>query len=254
MGSYVEAGVKTWFDTAGERGEPLVLLHGGLVGNDAWGLQMTVFAESFRVFAPERRAHGHTPDVDGPLSYEDMAADTIAFLERVVKEPAHLVGWSDGGNVALLVAIERPDLVRKVVVMGANYDADGLVVPDADLNPDGPELAMFKTLYEAASPDGPDHWPVFVGKILEMWKNFHVPLERLAVIEPPTLVLVGDDDAITLEHTVSLYRAIHDSALAVLPYAAHLVALEQADVVNEMILRFLQNDPPTTLMPIRRAT
>jgi pimeloyl-ACP methyl ester carboxylesterase len=254
LGSYVDAGVKTWFDTAGDAGEPLVLLHGGLVGNESWGMQMPAFAESFRVFAPERRAHGHTPDVDGPLTYEDMASDTIAFLEEVVGEPAHLVGWSDGGNVALLVAIERPDLVRKIVVIGSNYDTAGMVADAAlELSPDEPALAMFKMMYEAASPDGAEHWPVFVGKIDEMWKNFHVPIERLVTIEAPTLVMVGDDDAVTLEHTIEMYRAIPNADLAVIPHASHVVPMEQADVVNQTILRFVQNDPPVTLMPIRRA-
>ena len=253
MGSYVDAGVKTWFDTAGDTGEPLVLLHGGIVGNESWGMQMPVFAESFRVFAPERRGHGHTPDVDGPLTYEDMAADTVAFIEQVVNEPAHLVGWSDGGNVALLVAIERPDLVRKVAVMGANFDSDGMVAGVEELTPDAPDLAMFKVMYEAVSPDGAEHWPVFIGKIAQMWNNFHIPIERLATVEAPTLVMVGDDDMITLEHTIAMYRAISNSDLSVVPHASHLVPMEQAELVNQLIVRFLKDEPPATLMPIRRA-
>lgn len=254
MGSYVEvAGIKTWYDTTGESGEPLLLLHGGLVGNDSWGMQMPVFAETFRVFANERRAHAHTPDVDGPLTYEDMAADTIAFLEQVVGEPAHLVGWSDGGNVALLVAMERPDLVRKVVVSGSNFDTAGMVHQEA-LSPDMPDLAMFKAMYEAASPDGPAHWPIAFGKIMDMWMNFHVPEERLRTIQAPTLVMVGDDDAITLEHTIAMYRSIPNSALAVIPHASHVVLMEHAELANSLIVRFLRDEPPATMMPMRRAT
>ena len=254
MGSYADAGgVKQWYDTAGDDGDALLLLHGGLVGNDTWGMQMTFFAQHFRVFANERRAHGRTPDVDGPLTYEDMAADTIAFLEQVVGEPAHLVGWSDGGNVGLLIAIERPDLVRKLVTIGSNYHSEGLV-GETDLQPDDPNLIMMRSMYEAASPDGPEHWPVMLGKVLEMWQNFGIDRARIERIEAPTLVMVGDDDATHLEHTIDLYRAIPKSALAVVPHASHLVPLEQADHVNATILRFLQNDPPATLWPIRRAT
>ena len=107
MGEYVDiAGLKTWYDTFGE-GDPLVLLHGGLSTNDTWGAQMPAFSERFHVLAPERRAHGHTPDVDGPLNYSDMATDTIGFLETVVKGPAHLVGWSDGGIIGLSRSIVR---------------------------------------------------------------------------------------------------------------------------------------------------
>lgn len=99
MGSYVEIGeLKTWYDEQGE-GEPLVLLHGGMSTNETWGAQMPDFGARFRVTAPERRGHGHTPDLEGPLSYDVMANDTIGFLEAVVGDPAHLVGWSDGGVV-----------------------------------------------------------------------------------------------------------------------------------------------------------
>jgi pimeloyl-ACP methyl ester carboxylesterase len=104
-----------------------------------------------RVFLPERRAHGRTLDVDGPLSYADMARDTVDFLTTVVREPAHLVGWSDGGIVGLLVAVARPDLVRKLVLIGAHSEPLLRVTPGADamlagLTPDSPELAMFRGL------------------------------------------------------------------------------------------------------------
>jgi pimeloyl-ACP methyl ester carboxylesterase len=102
MASYTDiGGLPTWYDMQGE-GEPLVLLHPGGAGVDtrAWSPNLPAFAEHFRVFAPERRAHGHTPDVEGPITFELMAKDTIAFLETVVGEPAHLAGCSDGAIVA----------------------------------------------------------------------------------------------------------------------------------------------------------
>jgi len=86
-----------------------------------------------------------------------------------------------------------------------------------------------------------------------MWRNFNIPEERLRDISTPTLVVAGDDDATKLDHTIALYNAIPDSALAVIPHASHLVPLEQADTLNAFVLRFLQNDPPVTLWPIRRA-
>ncbi len=255
MGDYVDvAGLKTYYDKAGDSGDPLLLLHGGVVSNESWGMQMLPFAERFRVFANERRAHGHTSDVDGPLTYEDMAADTIAFIETVIGEPAHLVGWSDGGNVGLLIAIERPDLVRKLVVIGSNYDSAGLV-PETDLtDPFAPELMMMRSTYEANSPDGAEHWPIAFAKIMEMWKNFHISEDKLRTIAAQTLVLVGDDDAIELEHTIALYRAIANSDLAVIPHASHMVPLEKAELLNGIVLDFLRNEAPATFWPIRRAT
>ena len=112
----------TWYDEGG-KGEPLVLLHPGGAGVDAraWGPNLPALAEQFRVFTPERRAHGRTPDVDGPITFELMDNDTIAFLEAVVGEPSHLVGCSDGAIVALLVALRRPDLIRRLVLIAGVF-------------------------------------------------------------------------------------------------------------------------------------
>jgi pimeloyl-ACP methyl ester carboxylesterase len=104
--------------------------HGGLCTNETWAAQIPAFAESFRVIAPERRGHGHTADVPGPLTYAAMSTDTIGFVDKIVAGPAHLVGWSDGGIVGLMVAIARPDLVRKLVVIGANFDTAGVAPRD----------------------------------------------------------------------------------------------------------------------------
>jgi pimeloyl-ACP methyl ester carboxylesterase len=261
VGEYADiAGLKTWYDTTGS-GDPLVLLHGGISTNETWGAQMPAFAERFHVFAPERRAHGHTPDVEGPLNYSDMATDTVGFLEAVVKQPAHIVGWSDGGIVGLLVTIARPDLVRKLVAISANSTPAAVAgVPEshemAGFDPDDPSLDMFRSLYAASSPDGPEHWPVVLKKFTEMIGSAQPDItpDELAGIKAPTLVVSGDDDMITLEHTVELYRAIPGSELAVVPGTSHALIFEKPDVVNRIVLDFLEKDPVPTMMPFRRAT
>ncbi|MEX0874086.1 MAG: alpha/beta hydrolase [Actinomycetota bacterium] len=258
MGEYVDvAGLKTWYDTAGE-GDPLVLLHGGMCTNDTWSAQMPVFAERFQVIAPERRAHGHTPDVEGPLSYSDMAKDTIGFLETVVKKPAHLVGWSDGGVVGLLVAMERPDLVRKLVAISAHPNP-GAVVPEAqnemlEVPPDDPSLEMFRSLHAASSPDGPEHWPIFLKKFFTMVATQpDIKADDLASIKVPTLVVSGDDDMVTLENTIAIYRGIPGSELAIVPGTSHALVFEKPEALNRIVLDFLENDPAPTMMPFRRA-
>ncbi|MDX6321215.1 MAG: hypothetical protein QOF52_1073 [Propionibacteriaceae bacterium] len=259
MGGYLEhGGLRAWYDEQGV-GAPLVLLHGGLSTNATWSAQMSDLAGHFRVIAPERRGHGHTPDVDGPLSYDAMATDTIGFLTAFVDGPAHLVGWSDGGIVGLLVAMARPDLVRKLVVIGANYDVSGLV-PEAmegvaSLRAESDDLEMYRTQYEATSPDGPDHWPVVVAKFKEMVATQPtISVEQLGGITASTLVLVGDDDIITLDHAGNLFRAIPSSELAVVPRASHFAIMEKPELVNRLVLDFLQRDPVPTYMPLRRAS
>jgi len=260
MGEYVELrSVKTWFEVEGD-GEPLVLLHGGLCTNDTWGPVRTEMAARFRIFLPERRAHGHTPDVEGPLTYADMAGDAVDFLSTVVRKPAHLLGFSDGGIVALLVAIARPELVRKMVVIGANFEPALVCSPFAKamlegLTADGPHLAMFRRLYEAASPDGPGHWATIVAKFGAMVRSNepNIPSDELGRILAPTLVMVGDDDFPTLEHTIALYRAIPNSDLAVVPRASHALPMEKPSLVGQLALDFLVNTPIATMMPARRA-
>jgi pimeloyl-ACP methyl ester carboxylesterase len=174
-----------------------------------------------------------------------------------VGRPAHLVGWSDGGIIGLMVAIARPDLVRKLVAIGANSDTAG-AVPEAEqmflqMAPDGPELAALRGLYETHSPDGPEHWPVVFAKFVEMvQREPHIAADDLARIAAPTLLLVGDDDMVSLEHAVSLYRTIPGSELGVIPGTSHGVLMEKPELVNRLVLDFVENEPAQTMLPIRR--
>ncbi|MDN3270631.1 alpha/beta hydrolase [Streptomyces sp. MA15] len=258
MGDYADLpGVRTWYETEGS-GDPLVLLHGGFCTNDTWGAQRPGLATAHRLYLPERRAHGHTPDVGGPLTYTDMADDTVAFLETVVGGPAHLVGWSDGAVVALLTALARPDLVRRTVLIGANFRpaSEAFVAPgmlDA-MTPDGAGLAFFRELYVAVSPDGPEHWPSVATRVIDMWRTQPtLDAGDLAGVRAPTLVMSGDDDLMTLEHTAALYRALPDARLAVVPGASHLVPLEKPAEVNRMVLDHLAGGEVETMMPVLRA-
>jgi pimeloyl-ACP methyl ester carboxylesterase len=258
MGSYVMIGeLNTWYDEEGV-GDPLVLCHGGLATNETWAAQMPTFAARFRVIAPERRGHGHTPDVDEPLSYELMAADLIGFLDRMVGGPSHLLGWSDGGIIGLLVAMARPDLVHKLIAVSANFDTSGVVPEFMDelrsLRPDSDDLEVFRTSYEAVSPDGPGHWPTVFAKFQEMVSiEPNITVEQLGRISAPTLVLASDDDMISLEHTVALFRAIPHSELAIVPGTSHFLLMEKPELVNRLALDFLEQDSAPTFMPFTRA-
>src|SRR5919198_1052777 len=167
MATYVQLGdVKTWYDEHGE-GDPLVLLHGGLVDARFFQPNLPALAEHFHVYTPERRGHGHTPDVEGPITYQLMADDTIAFLETVVGQPADLVGHSDGAVVAMLVAIQRPELVKRLVMISGGFNKSGEAAPDAEWNVD--QIAEFLApAYGEVSPDGIDHFKVVATKVGEM--------------------------------------------------------------------------------------
>src|SRR3954469_11903994 len=154
--------VDMWHDERGA-GDPVVLLHGGLTDSRCFTGTLDGLADTFRVYLPDRRGHGRTPDAPGPITIELMAQDTIAFLEKVVGGPARLVGYSAGGTVALWVAMRRPDLVERLVLISAVYDLDGLIFkPSAD----GEMPAEIVDAYAEVSPDGREHFPVVVGKIV----------------------------------------------------------------------------------------
>ena len=170
MAQYVQTGaVNTWYDERGD-GDPLVLLHGGLLDARFFEPNLGPLAERFHVYLPERRGHGHTADVDGPITYQLMADDTIAFLDAVLGGPADLVGHSDGAFVAMLVAIQRPDLVNRLVMISGGFDKSGEANPDAEFDAD--EVVRFVgKAYGEVSPDGEAHFPVVVAKIGELMKN-----------------------------------------------------------------------------------
>lgn len=254
MSEYVEVGgIRTWYDESGE-GEPLVLLHPGGAGVDArtWDPNLPALTERFRIFTPERRAHGRTPDVDGPITFELMADDTIAFLDAVVGEPAHMVGCSDGAIVALLVALQRPDLIRKLVFIAGVFNRDGWEAGVID--PDNAPPAFLERLYGELSPDGPDHYPVVVAKLAKMHlEGPTLEAADLDRISSRTLVMIGDDDEVRLEHAIELYRSLPDSELAIIPGTSHGLLVEKPTLCNTLIIDFLTKDPVPTMAPIRRA-
>jgi pimeloyl-ACP methyl ester carboxylesterase len=246
-------GINTWYDLRGE-GDALVLLHPGGAGVDAraFAPNMDALAARFRVYAPERRGHGHTPDVAGPITFDAMAEDTIAFLEAVVGGPTHLLGCSDGASVALLVGLRRPDLVRRLVLVAGVFHHDGWVPQAIDPGNEPPEF--LKRLYEEVSPDGVEHYPVVVEKLARM----HLAEPTLATsdlnaLAIRTLVMVGDDDEVTLEHALALYRALPDGEMMVVPGTSHGLLVEKPALCNAVVVEFLSAEPVETLAPIRRA-
>lgn len=253
MARYVDAGgVRTWYDEHGA-GEPLVLLHGGAVDSRFFEHNIGPLAERFHVYTPERRGHGHTPDVEGPITYELMAEDTIAFLDAVVQGPSNLVGHSDGAVVAMLVAMHRPELARRVVLISGGFHHDGLL-PGADQLEVDRVVDYLGKSYGEVSPDGEEHFRVVVEKIARMAAE-EPALERsaLGAIQCRTLVMAADDDLMRLDHVLEMYDAIRDAELAIVPGTSHFLIQEKPALCNAIVLDFLTNDPVRTVAPMRRA-
>jgi pimeloyl-ACP methyl ester carboxylesterase len=239
-----------WYDTRGQ-GDPLVALHPGGAGVDSRALAPNVEAlsEHFCVYVPEQRGHGHTPDVEGPITFELMAQDTITFIETVIGRQVDLLGCSDGAILALTVALRRPDLVRRLVFAAGVFHRDGW--EDGVLDGDPP--AFLRQSYGEVSPDGIGYYDVIVAKLDTM--HAHEPSlthDDLGKIACRTLVMVADDDEVRLEHAVDLYRSLPDAELSVVPGTSHGLLVEKPELCNMVITEFFTKDPVQTFAPIRR--
>jgi pimeloyl-ACP methyl ester carboxylesterase len=244
--------VRMWYDERGH-GEPCVMLHPGGAGVDSRALDPTVdaLAPVFRVYTPEQRGHGRTPDVAGPTSYELMAADTIAFIDTVIGGPVYLLGCSDGAVVALTLALRRPDLVRRLVFAAGVFHHDSWAAGVLDGEP--PEF--LKQSYGELSPDGIGHYGVMVAKLAAMHaREPALTGADLRAVTCRTLVMVADDDEVRLEHAIEAYRSMPDAELAVVPGTSHGLLVEKPGLCNLMITEFLTKEPVPTFAPIRRAT
>ena len=253
---YIEAnGVHTYYEQYGH-GPPLVLVHGAAMVAEAWRPQVEAFSPHFTVYVPERRGVGRTADVDGDWSYAGMAADTAAFLDAIKVRNAAVVGLSDGGIIGLILAFTRPDLVRRLVVSGANINPEGLgdfkdelaqMTAEELLAHAPPQVSPWIEIQRRVSPDrGRDLVQSFT-KMKSMWLNFEITPSQLAGISAPTLVMAGDRDMIPVSHTVEIWASIPGAQLCIAPDASHFWLEEKPDLANEIILDFLlksQAAPP----------
>lgn len=246
--------VRTWYGDLGKAtADPLVLLHPGGVDSRVFGPNLEALGEHFHVYTPERRGHGHTPDVEGPYSFEELAGDTIAFLETVVGGQARLLGCSDGAIVGLLVAARRPDLVDRLVMAAGVHHWEGWAPGVLDAGAEAPDF-MAK-MHGEVSPDGREHFKVVARKLYETHLvEPTLTAEDLGLVEPRTLVMVGDDDEVLLEHATATYRGLPAGELAVLPGTSHGLLVEKPALCNAIILDFLTRDAVETFAPIQRAS
>jgi len=163
-----------------------------------------------------------------------------------------LVGYSAGAMVALWTAVRRPDLVEKLVLISGAFDKEGMILRPVAGVAMPPALVA---AYGQVSPDGPDHFPVVVAKIARAAAEgsglSEAELRRVAC---PTLVIAADDDLVTLEHTIALYRALPNAQLATIPGTSHLLLHEKPKLCERLVVDFLSEHSVRTLMPIRRRT
>jgi pimeloyl-ACP methyl ester carboxylesterase len=233
-GHYVNIGaLRMYYEEAGT-GPALVLLHGGgSTAQTSFGRIIPELSRRHHVIAPEQQAHGHTADIDRPLSFEQMADDTAALLEQLQVRDADIIGFSNGGMVALQLAIRHPRLVRRLVLCSSFHAHEGFIQSlreGFDQPPNAGSMPKpLREAYEAASPH-PDAG-AFVAKTVAMMRSFaDLTPQTLHAIGAPALVMAGDRDVITQEHAVALARLLPHAQLAILPDAQHGQYIGAAEV------------------------
>lgn len=225
-GSYADVnGLRMYYEIHGS-GPPLLLLHYSTGSVEMFRTQLPFWAEEFRVIVPDQMGHGRTADlVSREFHHHDMAEDTVALMRHLEIDAAYVVGVSLGGNIGLDFAIHHPDRVMKLAVTGSPFRHDGIdpkvLAWILTTKPEDWTRSLRET-YERLSPDGPSHWPVFLDRMRRMWAaEWNYSRDQLASIKAPTLVIVGDRDAVTPEHAVEMFRAIPAAQLCVIPGARH---------------------------------
>jgi pimeloyl-ACP methyl ester carboxylesterase len=247
-------GLQMWYERHGE-GRPLVLLHGNLstIGVDFGGI-IPSLAKGRQVIGVEQQAHGHTADIDRPLSIQQWADDTAALLGHLGIERADLFGYSSGSTVALQLAIEQPQLVGKLVLASASYRLDGLHPGLMDniqeLKPEHLAGTPFEQDYAKVAPN-PGDWPKLIEKVTRMDADLpEWTADDIRNLAAPTMLIIGDSDIVKPEHAVEMFRLLGGgvigdlaglprSRLAVLPGTTHVTLVQRADWLASMVGEFL---------------
>jgi pimeloyl-ACP methyl ester carboxylesterase len=226
------------------RGRPLLLLHAGFSTIEtSFGALRDRLMRGRRTIALEQQGHGRTADISRPMAYAQMVEDTAQALESLEVAAADVVGWSDGGIVALGLAARHPTRVRRVAIMGAGYRPDA-EPPEfrermKNLDPANEHLAPFRTAYQAIAPD-PAGWAGLVGKVSAMYLSFEGwPAEAMRRLAAPLLVMAGDRDFVRLEHAIELYRLVPNGQLAIVPGGDHGMPVTRGELVGKILEDFL---------------
>jgi pimeloyl-ACP methyl ester carboxylesterase len=240
-------GVSCYHEVDGE-GEPVVVLHGGFCSIETMRPQIEALKRYYRVYAPERPGHGRSRDRGGPFSHEANVADTLAYLDAVEVDSAHVVGFSDGAIAGILLSIGHADRVRSLVAISGNLDPAGLVPEERREHAfPGSAFARLQDDYARLSPDGAEHAQDVLGRMMPMWQSQpHIAYAALAHVAVRTLVMAGDHDVIATAHTVAIFEALPNAELCIVPNSSHMLMLERPDLVNLALEEFLTAARSTT--------
>jgi pimeloyl-ACP methyl ester carboxylesterase len=251
-------GLKMYYEVYGE-GDPLIVLPGAHMDILSMGKVIPMLAETYKVYALEFQGHGHTADIDRPITYYNLADDVAAFMDAVGLEKADVFGYSMGAEVGLQLAIRNPEKVNKLIFASGAYDLEGWQPAYSEFIPQmTPEMFLAMPFFaekhkQAANPDA------YVAFLKKMIALEHEPMaweEAIKNLTTPVLIIAGDADVATLEHTVAMFRLLGggvmgdmgqplpESRLAILPATSHTAVISQPELLMAFIEPFLKGETP----------
>lgn len=251
-------GMQMYYEVSGA-GQPLIVLHGAYMNIPSMGAIIPKLAQTHRVYALELQGHGRTTDIDRPITYPNLADDVAAFMDSVGLQKADVFGYSMGAAAGLQLAIRHPEKVNKFIMASGGYDARGwqpaftAMIPQmtVEMFVNMPFAAEYKKL--AADTNG---FPALVAKLIALEKEPMAWEADVRKMKTPVLIITGDADVATLEHSVALFRLLGGggmgdmgqplpaSRLAVLPATSHTAVITQSDLLLAFIEPFLKGETP----------
>lgn len=254
-------GAELYSEVAGS-GEPVLFLHGGFCSLESLREVSDALVPDYRVLAFERSGHGRSADIAEEYSYTRGVADALAYLDTQGLESVHVIGYSDGAIIGLLLALEHPERVRSLVAVSANLDptafthsAEGAGFPQLDSPPARPSLPVWpgepestagatpdleRMHYGTLSPDGPDHADVVLEKLFRLWTSEpQIDPAGLSKVTAPTLIMSGDRDTIRVDHSLLIASSIPGAQLCIVPGTTHGLVAERPALISAVIRDFL---------------
>ena len=254
-------GMQMYYEVSGA-GDPLIVLHGAYMNIPSMGAIIPKLAMTHKVYALELQGHGRTTDIDRPITYPNLADDVAAFMDAVGLPKADVFGYSMGSAAALQLAIRHPEKVNKLVAASVAYDAKGFQPAFTAMIPTmTPEMFANTPLpaeYKKLAPN-PNGFPELARKLIQLEREPMAWEADVRKLKLPVLVIAGDADVATLEHTVSLFRLLGGgeagdmgkplpaSRLAVMPATSHTSVITQPDLLMAFIEPFLKGEAPKSM-------
>jgi len=254
-------GMQMYYEVSGA-GDPIVVLHGAYMNIPSMGAIIPMLAKTHKVYALELQGHGRTTDIDRPITYQNLADDVAAFMDAVGLPKADVFGYSMGAAAGLQFAIRHPDKVNKLVAASVGYDVKGFqpafVAMIPSMTPDMLTNTPLPAEYRKLAPN-PNGFPELARKLIQLEKEPMAWEADVRKLKTPMLIISGDADVTTLEHTVSLFRLLGGgeagdmgkplsaSRLAVLPATSHTAVITQSNLLLAFIEPFLKGEAPKSM-------